>query len=185
MTRRSADKPRVTRVITALDCDTIRAHYSQFSSFMKHGLSSHICCGCRRTVGNILLIILSFPSFRNDLFETGNVVIAKTLRVLADSRGNKEGWHADASASVGHDSLTTSTVAINYSRSQGLRNLSHAVSRRKTDSIFYHASCVSHQFYIAQIYSNSIAVLHKVRGSERTLVTIARATGNAMQSNNK
>ena len=40
-------------------------------------------------------------------------------------------------------------------------------------------------FYIAQLYSNSASVLYKVRSSERKLVTIKRAAGNATQSSNE
>ena len=40
------------------------------------------------------------------------------------------------------------------------------------------------RFYIAQLYNNSASVLNKVRSSERKLVTIKKAAGNATQSNN-
>ena len=37
-------------------------------------------------------------------------------------------------------------------------------------------------FYLAQLYNNSIAILNNVRSSERKLVIIKRAVGNAAQS---
>ena len=40
-------------------------------------------------------------------------------------------------------------------------------------------------FYIAQLYDSSIAVLSKVRSSERKLVAIKIAAGNAAQSKNE
>ena len=81
--------PCSSLVVTGLDCDTIQVHHERFSSFMKCGLPSHICCGCRRMVGNILLIVLSFLNFRRDRFERGNFVLAKTTRVFTNSRSSK------------------------------------------------------------------------------------------------
>ena len=40
-------------------------------------------------------------------------------------------------------------------------------------------------FYIAQLYNNSVSVLNKVQSSERKLVKIKRAAGNATESNNE
>ena len=40
-------------------------------------------------------------------------------------------------------------------------------------------------FYIAQLYNNSIVILNKVRSSERKLVAIERAAGNVTQSKNE
>ena len=116
VTWRSADKPRVTHIVTGLDCDTIQTHHEKFSSLMKHGLSSHISCGCKRTVGNFLLTVLSFPNFRRDHFERGNFVVAKTPHMFTDSRGSKASWHAVASANIGLWTLrmSKSTKTVNY-----------------------------------------------------------------------
>ena len=50
---------------------------------------SHICRGCWQTVGNIVLIVLSFSYFEREGFDRGNLVVAKTLRVFTNSRSSE------------------------------------------------------------------------------------------------
>ena len=40
-------------------------------------------------------------------------------------------------------------------------------------------------FYVTRLYDNGVSVLNKVQSSERKLVTVKRAAGNATQSNNE
>ena len=145
---------------------------------MKHQLLPHICCW--KYFANCL--VLSFLNFRCHRFERGNFVVAKTLRLFTDSRGSEVSWHADASASVGPYSLTTSknTKTVNsLSLWFGFSSITIAQGHRgQIPAVFaFHSLVEAMHFYIAQLYNNSIAVLNKIQSSERKLVAIERQVG--------
>ena len=172
MTWRSAEKPRVARIITGVDCDTIQARHEKFSSFIRHGLSSHISCGCEQTVENTLLFVLSFPSFRSfgsilcDPFEEDNFVVTKTPHVFANYRGTKASWHADALANLGHFTLriSTNTKSLNsLSRRFGLNFIIITQSHRaRMLSLLSVRLVAAIHFYIAQLYDNSAATARPI-----------------------
>ena len=133
-----------------LESTAIHEHREKFSSFMKHRLMSHICWDCRQTVGNIMLIVLSFPNLRHDRFERDNFAVAKTLSVFTNSRSSKASWHADASA-IGPCTPKTSTNAKTMnSLSCWFEFSSIKIAQGRGGQIpavcAFYASCGSHQF---------------------------------------